>query len=265
MRGFFWRRSGTGNRKGGGLGSVSMALSLISRLRAQGRKPVRMLVDLAKRASGRDTDDFIRFLFESYPLQPETIIQGYSNGFFPMPNQTTGQVQWCAPRQRGVLPISGFRVGKNTRRIAGQDRFQVTLDTAFEQVITACAANTNRRHGSWITTGIIDAYTGLHSMGIAHSVEVWQGGSLVGGMYGIALGSYFAGESQFHIVDNAGKVGLYRLCEGLQASGFMLHDVQHVSPHLQQLGAYAIPRDEFKRSLVQALVTPARLALAASP
>jgi leucyl/phenylalanyl-tRNA--protein transferase len=238
-----------------------MTVSLIDRLRAQGRKPVRLLVDLAKRISGRDTDDFIRFLFESYPLQPETIIQGYCNGFFPMPGQASGQVHWCAPRQRGVLPIDGVRIEKGTRRIADQERFRVTLDTAFEQVIDNCAMNIKRPRGSWITKGIIDAYTELHHMGAAHSIEVWQGERLVGGMYGIALGGYFAGESQFHIVDNAGKVGFYRLCQGLQASGFMLHDVQHVSPHLQQLGGYAIPRSEFKQRLHRALVHPARLTL----
>jgi leucyl/phenylalanyl-tRNA--protein transferase len=238
-----------------------MASSLISGLRAQGRKPLRLLVDLARRISGRDTDDFIRFLFESYPLRPETIIQGYCNGFFPMPGQASGQVHWCAPRQRGVLPIDGVHIEKGTRRIAGQGRFRVTLDTAFQQVIDNCAMNANRQNGSWITSEIIDAYTELHHMGMAHSVEVWQEERLVGGMYGITLGSYFAGESQFHLVDNAGKVGFYRLCQGLHASGFMLHDIQHVSPHLQQLGGYAIPRSEFKRRLHRALVHPARLAL----
>jgi len=242
-----------------------MAPSFTDSLRAQGRKPARLLVDMAKRVSGRDTDDFIRFLFESYPLRPETIIQGYCNGFFPMASQVSGQVQWCAPRHRGVLPIEGVRIEKGTRRIAGQGRFRVSLDTAFARVIDNCAANANRRHGSWITREIIDAYTELHHMGVAHSVEVWQEAELVGGMYGIALGSYFAGESQFHLVDNAGKVGFLHLCQALQASGFMLHDIQHVSPHLRQLGGGEIPRDEFKQRLAQALVKPARLVLTTMP
>jgi len=242
-----------------------MVPSLIRGLRAQGRNPLRLFVDIAKRISGRDTDDFIRFLFESYPLRPETIIQGYCNGFFPMPSRASGQVHWCAPRQRGVLPIDGVHIEKGTRRIAGQGRFRVSLDTAFGRVIDNCAANANRRHGSWITREIIDAYTELHHMGMAHSVEVWQEEQLVGGMYGIALGSYFAGESQFHLVDNAGKVGFHRLCQGLQASGFMLHDIQHVSPHLRQLGGREIPRHEFKQHLVRALVKPARLALTPAP
>jgi leucyl/phenylalanyl-tRNA---protein transferase len=228
-----------------------------SRLRA-----TRALLALAARAAGGDGDTLIRILHGGRPLSADLLVRAYANGFFPMADETTGRVHWFDPPQRGVLPIEGVDLGKHTLRLVRQARFQVTLDAAFEQVVAHCARNA-RRQDTWITDEVAAAYLELHRMGAAHSVEVWQEGALVGGMYGVTLGSYFAGESQFHLVSNAGAVGFHHLCEGLRASGFLLHDIQYLKPHLEKLGAVALPREEFRRRLAEAIARPARLALAA--
>src|SRR5690606_8658600 len=134
-------------------------------------------------------------------------------------------VRWFDPPMRGVLPIEGVRIGKEARRLARQGRFTVSMDQAFDQVIAHCARNPGRQE-VWISDALMEAYRGLHRMGAAHSVEVWQDGTLVGGLYGVAIGGYFSGESQFHLVDNAGAVGFVHLCASLRECGYVLHDVQ---------------------------------------
>jgi leucyl/phenylalanyl-tRNA---protein transferase len=231
-------------------------------LRASRQRAVRALLALAARVAGGDRDALVRLLHDGRPLSADLLVRAYANGFFPMADDTTGRVHWFDPPQRGMLPIEGVDPGKHTLRLVRQGRFQVTLDTVFEQVVAQCAGNA-RRQESWITDEVAAAYVDLHRMGAAHSVEVWQDGALVGGMYGVTLGSYFAGESQFHLVSNAGAVGFHHLCEALRNSGFLLHDIQYVKPHLQKLGAVAIPREEFRQRLAQAIARPARLALVA--
>ena len=189
-------------------------------------------------------------------LAPGTVLAAYRSGLFPMPLGEPGSaavVGWWSPEQRGVLPLDGLRVSRSlARSCAG---FEVRLDTAFEQVIEACADL--RRPQGWITDDILDAYVELHRLGWAHSLEAWSpDGSLAGGLYGVAIGGLFAGESMFHRRTDASKVALVSLVSLLRAGGGMLLDVQWCTPHLASLGAITIPRAEYRRRLRAALARP---------
>ena len=193
---------------------------------------------------------------DSLEFRPETVIKGYLNGFFPM-TEESGHVRWRAPERRGVVPIGDFHVPKNLRRLVRQQKFEIRLDTQFEQVIRGCAD----RDETWITDEFIATYCRLHEMGVARSVEAWQGGELVGGLYGIQLGRYFATESQFHTVRDAGKIAFIHLFQMLQSGGFLLHDVQYKTPYLEQFGGTDIPNTEFRRELLQSVIQHGRLDL----
>ncbi len=220
----------------------------------------RVLGRAMKWVSEGNIDEILCFFLEYYPLRPETILKAYSWGFFPMANEK-GRYFWHHPAKRAVLPIDDFKVEKNTKRAVRRGDFTVTMNTAFRQVVEHCATTANRQDWAWITPKIMDIYQQLHQRGVAHSIEVWQDDELVGGSYGIALGSYYNTESQFHLASNAGKVGEYYLYQSLKESGFLLHDIQYLNTHAVNQGGYTLPRDEFKRQLVWAMAKPAELTL----
>lgn len=180
-------------------------------------------------------------------LEPGTLLAGYRGGLFPMPFRKR-QVGWWSPDPRGVLPLDGLKVSRSLRKSCAQ--FEVRVDTAFETVMRACA-DPQRPHG-WINDDFVAAFCRLHQMGWAHSVEAWQGGQLVGGLYGVRIRRFFAGESMFHHVTDASKVALVGLVEQLREQGVMLLDVQWNTDHLASLGAIAIPRLDYLRRLVTA-------------
>ena len=188
------------------------------------------------------------------PLTPDLLLYGYVRGVFPMadPDQDDA-LYWYAPDPRGVLPLDGFLVSRNLRRLVRQGRFEVTTDRAFEAVMRACAAPAAGRETTWISPEIVEAYTALHRLGAAHSVECWRDGALVGGLYGVAIGGAFFGESMFHRERDASKVALVHLVRHLRAGGFTLLDVQFVTPHLAQFGAVEIPRPAYLRLLDAAI------------
>lgn len=196
---------------------------------------------------------------DTLEFRPETVIKGYLNGFFPMTEQS-GDIRWRAPERRGIMPISDFHIPKNLRRLLRQQKFEIRLDTEFEQVIRGCAD----RDETWITDEFISTYCRLHAMGVARSVEAWQDGELVGGLYGIQLGKYFATESQFHRVRDAGKIAFIHLFHMLQDAGFLLHDVQYKTGYLEQFGGTDIPNSEFRRELLEAVIQHGRLELLAT-
>lgn len=188
-------------------------------------------------------------------LEPGTILAGYRCGLFPMEVERGGPLGWWSPDPRGVMPLEGLRVSRSLRR--STRRFEVTVDQCFTDVMAACADD--RRDHGWITPEFIDAYTRLHRLGWAHSIEVWSAdGDLVGGLYGIEVGGLFAGESMFHLVRDASKVALVALVSRLkQGSGsHRLLDVQWVTDHLASLGAVAISRREYLDRLGRALTQP---------
>lgn len=162
-------------------------------------------------------------------------------------------IYWYAPDPRAIIPLDTFYVSKNLAKLVRRGIFEIRYDTAFEAVMRGCA----NREKTWISEEIITAYTALHHLGFAHSVECWKDGHLAGGLYGVALGGAFFGESMFTRVRDASKVALVHLVERLQQNGFVLLDTQFITPHLARFGAVEIPRNEYERRLVYARQLPA--------
>ena len=186
-------------------------------------------------------------------LEPGTILAAYRQGLFPMHVDRGRLLAWWSPDPRGVIPLDGLRVTRSLRRSCA--RFDVRIDTAFEAVVSLCGDP--RRPGAWINDDIRRAYRTLHQMGWAHSVEAWTlEGELAGGLYGVAIGGFFAGESMFHRRPDASKVALVGLVEHLRTGGASLLDVQWTTPHLVSLGAVDVPRDRYLELLARALALP---------
>lgn len=186
-------------------------------------------------------------------LEPGTILAAYRGGMFPMPVESGGPIGWWSPEPRGILPLENLRVTRSLRR--SQRRYRTTINRSFEAVIAACA-DPDRPYG-WISPEIIAAYERLHELGWAHSIETWsREGELVGGLYGIAIGGLFAGESMFHSAADASKVALIRLVAELRGGGSRLLDVQWATEHLRLLGAVEVSRAEYLRRLEAALEAP---------
>jgi leucyl/phenylalanyl-tRNA---protein transferase len=198
---------------------------------------------------GADSDGLVGI---GADLEPGTLLAAYRQGLFPMPVGRTGPMGWWSPDPRGVLPLDELRVSRSLRQSCR--RYEVRIDTAFEEVVRACA-DPDRPHG-WITPDIELAYLRLHDLGWAHSIETWTGeGVLVGGLYGVAIGGLFAGESMFHRARDASKVALVHLVEALRAEGdpHRLLDVQWSTPHLARLGVVELPRQQYLERLAVAL------------
>lgn len=187
-------------------------------------------------------------------LGPSTLLAAYRHGLFPMPGNPGMPMLWWSPDPRGILPLDGLKVSRSLR--ASVRRMEVRVDTAFDEVISACADPS--RDSGWIDEEIIDAYTELHELGWAHSVETWQDDRLVGGLYGIAIGGLFAGESMFHRVTDASKVALVGLVDLLrdEYADRRLLDVQWSTPHLASMGVVEVPRSTYLDLLQDALELP---------
>jgi len=188
-------------------------------------------------------------------LEPGTLLAAYRRGLFPMRVQREGPIGWWSPDPRGVIPFDGLQVSRSLAKSCR--RFDVSVDHAFQEVMVGCADP--RRPAGWIDEEFIDAYTRLHELGWAHSVEVWSRDAqpqLVGGVYGVAIGGLFAGESMFHRVRDASKVALVALVEHLVTGGGTVFDVQWLTPHLASLGAIELPRDEYLALVRGAVALP---------
>ena len=181
-------------------------------------------------------------------LSPERLIQAYRHGCFPW-FQDGQPILWWSPDPRTVLFPDELHISRSLHKVIRQGHFRVSFDQAFEAVICSCAAPRSYAQDTWITTPMQQAYIELHRRGIAHSVEVWQGEELVGGLYGLAMGRLFFGESMFSRADNASKVGFVTLVQQLKAWGFVLIDCQMPTQHLHSFGARAISRDSFAEHL----------------
>ena len=190
-------------------------------------------------------------------LTPEGVLLAYGHGIFPMADERSGEVLWFRPDPRAIIPLDGFHVSRSLARTLKRATFEIRVDTDFEGVMRGCA---DRPEGTWISERFLEVYTALHRAGKAHSVEAWREGRLVGGTYGLALGGAFMAESMFHVETDASKVALAALCSRLREQGFILLDVQYVTPHLESLGAVEITRREYERRLEQALGLPCRFA-----
>ena len=192
-------------------------------------------------------------------LTPELLLKAYSVGLFPMAESADDPALfWVDPERRGIMPLDGFHVPRSLRKTVRKGGFEVSCDSDFVGVVRACAEPTATRPSTWINEEIVRLYAALHRMGNAHSVECRQGGALVGGLYGVALGGAFFGESMFSRATDASKVALIHLVARLKRGGFLLLDAQFITAHLSRFGALEVPRAKYRRQLATALAQPAK-------
>lgn len=185
----------------------------------------------------------------TFTVTPESLEEGYRQGIFPMGHEGERAFTWHEPNPRGIIPLDAFHVPSSLRRTIRRGGFATSVDRAFGEVVRQCAA----RPGVWLTPKLIAVYEEMHRRGQAHSLEVWVGGALAGGIFGVHLGGAFFAESKFHRVTDMSKVALVTLLERLRDAGFALFDVQYWTPHLAQFGAIEVSTGEYRRLLQQAL------------
>jgi leucyl/phenylalanyl-tRNA--protein transferase len=193
----------------------------------------------------------------SRSLSPALVLEAYKAGIFPWPVRQ-GLVPWASPDPRAIFPLERHTSWPRTVRRALKANFRVSIDEAFEEVIQACSDRPGE--GTWITPDIVSTYAELHRLGWAHSIEVWEGLTLAGGLYGIAMGGMFAGESMFHRLTGASKVAFAACADRLRERGFLLFDVQVLTEHLVLLGCIEVPRDDYRARVREALQRSARFA-----
>jgi leucyl/phenylalanyl-tRNA--protein transferase len=186
------------------------------------------------------------------PLTAETLVYAYASGVFPMAEET-GEILWYSPDPRAIIPIDSYKPAKSLKPLINQKRFEIRVNTSFEQVMRNCALPRPTEDETWISEELVQAYTSLHKMGLAHSVEAWQDEILVGGLYGVALGGAFFGESMFSLVSNSSKVAFHYLVQILREQNYSLLDSQFMNDNVLRYGAIEIPRSEYKKRLAKAL------------
>ena len=188
-------------------------------------------------------------------ITPELIIRAYRAGIFPMAEDAEDEdLFWVSPEMRGILPLDGFHLSTSLRKAIRKSGFAVKVDSDFAAIIDGCAQPDDGRESTWINNTIRAVYGELFRRGVAHTVEVWDGAELVGGLYGLAIGGAFFGESMFHRRTNASKMAMAHLVERLKAGGFVLLDTQFLTPHLASLGGVEIPREQYEERLADALL-----------
>lgn len=192
-------------------------------------------------------------------LTADDLIYGYINGIFPMAD-SNGTLYWYAPDPRAIIPISMYKPAKSLRPVLNRNHFEIRINTAFTAVMEACSRPRSDDDSVWISDEIISAYTELHQMGLAHSVETYIDNRLVGGLYGVSLGAAFFGESMFHHVSNASKVAFHYLILILRQQRFTLLDTQFINDNVRRYGAIEIPKADYLRQLKTALRQKARFA-----
>ncbi|MGB0696380.1 MAG: leucyl/phenylalanyl-tRNA--protein transferase [Rhodospirillaceae bacterium] len=187
-------------------------------------------------------------------ITPDIVVRAYASGVFPMAKaHDDPRLYWVDPDRRGILPLDGLRVSRSLRKKLRKSEFTIKTDTQFVEVVKQCAAPAPGRRETWINDEIEQLFTDLHDLGLAHSIETWKDGELVGGLYGLAVGGAFFGESMFSRCTDASKVALCHLVARLNKGGFRLLDTQFVTDHLSSLGAIEIPRSDYHRLLARSL------------
>jgi leucyl/phenylalanyl-tRNA---protein transferase len=192
------------------------------------------------------------------PITPLVLLKAYAAGVFPMAESATDSaLYWVEPDERGIFPLDGLQISRSLRKVVRQKRFDIRIDTAFEEVMRRCAEKTRERKETWINSRILKLYGELFRMGHCHSVESWRDGRLVGGLYGVRMGAAFFGESMFSRETDASKVALVHLVARLNAGGFKLLDAQFINPHLATLGATSIKKADYLAMLQPAVAADA--------
>jgi leucyl/phenylalanyl-tRNA--protein transferase len=194
---------------------------------------------------------------EQPQITPELLLRAYSAGLFPMAESADDpDIYWVQPEIRGIIPLDDFHISRSLAKALRKNPFEIRFNTVFRAVMEGCASSTEMRPTTWINPLILTLYSELHRMGYAHSVEAWEQGELVGGLYGVTLGSAFFGESMFSRRTNASKICLVHLVEQLKRRKFTLLDTQFTTDHLKTFGAVDIPRRQYEKRLEQAMASP---------
>jgi len=188
-----------------------------------------------------------KFSYKEY-LEPEIMIRFYSQGAFPMADEETGNINWYLPEKRTIIPLYNYNYPRSLKKTILESNFEFKFDTDFLLVVKSCA----KRKSTWISDELIDAYLRLDKLGFIHTVETWQKGKLVGGLYGVAIKGAFFGESMFSKVSQASKAALIKLIEHLNTKQYALLDVQYMTPHLKMFGAMEIGFEEYEKLLMRA-------------
>ncbi len=188
-------------------------------------------------------------------ISVDDLMYGYCNGIFPMADSQEGEIYWYSPDPRAVIPIDSYKPSKSLRPTLNQKVFEVAFNKNFEEVMKNCALPRFQGDETWISQDIIDSYNNLHKLGFAHSVEVYKQDILVGGLYGVSVGSAFFGESMFHKVPNASKVAFHYLMENLKQRKFKLLDTQFINDNVKRFGAIEIPKRQFMKILKESIST----------
>lgn len=191
-------------------------------------------------------------------LRLDDVLRAYHHGYFPMGDPSDGKVYWCQPYRRAIVPLENYSPSRVVRRLVERKAFDVYIDRDFEAVIRHCAEPRKQEKETWISEEIIEAYIELHRHGLAHSVECYSDGELAGGLYGLAIGAVFFGESMFHLQPNASKVAFDRLVARLLDRKYELLDAQIINPHLRFLGAIEVDHDRYMELLYSALQKKSR-------
>lgn len=189
-------------------------------------------------------------------LTPDDLIYGYINGIFPMADATE-QLFWYSPDPRAIIPLEAYKIQKSLRPVINKNTFEVRYDTDFEQVIRLCSQPRKDDPDTWISEEIIQAYTNLHQMGMAHSVETYIDNRLVGGLYGVSIGAAFFGESMFHLESNASKVAFHYLIQMLKENGYLMLDTQFINDNVKRFGAIELSKSAYMMKLKRALAKKA--------
>ncbi len=186
-------------------------------------------------------------------LSPELLLRAYAMGIFPMADSRDGPIHWYEPQERGIIEFDKLHITKNLAKLIRSGRLHVTYNAEFHNVITQCSET---REETWISDDIIRVYDQLHELGFAHSIEVWEGDALAGGLYGVGIGGAFFGESMFHLRTDASKVALVYLVRHLLRRGYVLLDTQYTNPHLERMGGTSITQEAYMKRLKEALFLP---------
>lgn len=192
-------------------------------------------------------------------LSADDLLYGYMNGIFPMAD-TDGTLYWYSPDPRAIIPLNTYKPSKSLRPVLNKNLFEIRINADFEGVMKGCALPRQDEDSTWISDEIISAYTELHQMGYAHSVETYLNNELVGGLYGVAIGGVFFGESMFHTVSNASKVAFHYLIEILKQQNYILLDTQFINDNVRRFGAIEIPKSEYIKLLKKGLLKKAHFA-----
>jgi leucyl/phenylalanyl-tRNA---protein transferase len=182
-------------------------------------------------------------------IDPQFLCTAYCNGYFPMADSKTGEINWYSPDPRAIFDLNEFHIPRSLHLTLKRKEYQIHINKQFEEVMRACA----EREETWITETIIQSYVQLHQLGIAHSVETWKDGKLIGGLYGVAIRGAFFGESMFSRMKDGSKIALVSLVQRMKERGFTLLDTQYITPHLERFGARELPRDEYLKRLAESL------------